>query len=233
MDLLAGCPGNWAEILAGRLLPLEGVELFTERGGRWYRLGEHLPALSVPFHDGEEGVGLDRVLIPGKLSAQRPSECLPESLRVAVVPEERHDVRPGDRHEVFARGALSIWAEQATSLQISNDCKEPGGKPRGIGARGRSVGARHAGKVAPSYGRACGTGGPSCWFRWDFAPDPELPAQAIRAVVGAGDGDLVVLDDAGIELIPLDAFQPLSRGRHPAGSARAHPRVGRTGGRVT
>ena len=61
-----------AEILVGRILPLEGVELFTERGGRWYRLGEHLPAFGVPFRDGADGVLLDRLLIPGKLSAQRP-----------------------------------------------------------------------------------------------------------------------------------------------------------------
>ena len=61
-----------AEVLVAQILPLDGVELFTGRGGRWYRLGEHLPAFGVPFCDGEDGVPLDRLLIPGKLSAQRP-----------------------------------------------------------------------------------------------------------------------------------------------------------------
>ena len=44
-----------------------------------------------------------------------------------------------------------------------------------------------------------------------FRADPELPEGAIRRVVGAGDGDLVVLDEEGFELIARDAFKPLSR----------------------
>ncbi len=83
------------EILAGRILPLKGVELYTERAGRWYRLGEHMPALGVPFHDGEDGAGLDRVLIPGKLAAQRPSGRLVDSLPVAVAPKSGNG--PGRR----------------------------------------------------------------------------------------------------------------------------------------
>ena len=37
------------ELVARRIMPLEGAELFTRTGGQWYRLGERLPAFGVPF----------------------------------------------------------------------------------------------------------------------------------------------------------------------------------------
>ena len=60
-----------------------------------------------------------------------------------------------------------------------------------------------------------------------FRADPELPEGAIRQVAGAGPGDLVVLDEGGIELIARDAFQPLSR----AGIRLAHGSLLRQGPR--
>ncbi len=44
-----------------------------------------------------------------------------------------------------------------------------------------------------------------------FRVDPELSEPAVRRVVGAGPGELVVLDDQGPERIPREAFRPLSR----------------------
>ncbi len=44
-----------------------------------------------------------------------------------------------------------------------------------------------------------------------FRVDPELSESAIRRVVGARPDDLVLLDNQGPELIPREAFQPLSR----------------------
>src|SRR6476660_5135812 len=46
------------------LLPLPGVEIFTRRGGYWYRPGEHLPAFGVPVGAGSEGVPLERIVLP-------------------------------------------------------------------------------------------------------------------------------------------------------------------------
>jgi hypothetical protein len=53
----------------------------------------------------------------------------------------------------------------------------------------------------------------------------------MRGVVGAGEGDLVVLEEGGIELIPRDVFKPLDR----AGIrlAREFEGSGPEGGRVT
>ena len=44
-----------------------------------------------------------------------------------------------------------------------------------------------------------------------FRVDPELPAPAIRHVVGASQDDLVVMDENGHELIAREAFKPLTR----------------------
>ena len=196
-------------ILAGRLLPLEGVELFTERGGRWYRLGEHLPALGVPFHGKENGVGLDRMLIPGKLSAQRPSGRLTESLGVDLVPEERETIRLATAMRCSLR-VLSVWAEQATSLQLS---RLEGACRQAAAGEDRETEAfvRGASGTLPLLRESVRYWGTDLLVPLGFRVDPELPEQVIRAVVGAGEADLVVLDEQGLELIARGAFEPLFR----------------------
>ena len=63
-----------------------------------------------------------------------------------------------------------------------------------------------------------------------FRAYPELPERAFCHAVGAGPNDLIVLDDEGYELIPRDAFQPLSRaGIRLAGEGKMSGRPG--GGR--
>ena len=37
------------DVVARRIMPLEGAELFTRTDGQWYRLGERLPAFGVPM----------------------------------------------------------------------------------------------------------------------------------------------------------------------------------------
>src|SRR5262249_29260421 len=44
-----------------------------------------------------------------------------------------------------------------------------------------------------------------------FRAEPQLAERALRAAVGAGPDDMVILDGEGPELIPRQAFQPLSR----------------------
>ena len=174
------------EVLVGRILPLEGVELFTERGGRWYRLGEHLPAFGVPFRDGEDGVLLDRLVIPGKLSAQRPEGRITDAVRVGLVPDQREEVRLATALKCSLE-ALSIWAEQATSFQLSplqgawrraSDGEDGDADAFVIGPAGRLP-------LLPESVRYWGT---DLFVPLGFRADPELPEGAIRRVVGAGRG---------------------------------------------
>jgi MoxR-vWA-beta-propeller ternary system domain bpX2 len=197
------------EVLAGRILPLEGAELFTERAGGWYRLGEHLPAFGVPFRTDDDGVGLDRLLIPGRLSAQRPLGGFADSLRVGLAADDRHEVRLATGMRCSLR-ALPVWAEAATSLQLARlkgvwrplDAGEEGGVEAFVlGAPG----------TLPHFPESVRYWGGDLLVPLGFRADPALPAGAIRGAVGAGEGDLVVIDEHGIELIARAAFQPLTR----------------------
>ncbi len=197
------------EVLIGQILPLEGVELFTERGGHWYRLGEHLPAFGVPFRDGTDGVLLDRLLIPGTLSAQRPERRLSDALRVGLVRDDRQVFRPATAFLCSLR-VLFVWAEQASSSQltslqgawrIASDGEERDADAFVLGTAGDLP-------LLPESVRYWGT---DLLVPVGFRADPDLPEPAFRRVVGAGVGDLVVLDVDGFELIERDAFKPLSR----------------------
>jgi hypothetical protein len=197
------------EVLAGRILPLEGVELFTERAGGWYRLGEHLPAFDVPFHTEDDGVGLDRLLIPGKLSAQRPSGGFADSLRVGLAADDRHEVRLASGMRCSLR-AISVWAEAATSSQLGR--LQGAWRPLAAGEEG-DVEAFVLGEpgTLPHLPECVRYWGGDLLVPLGFRADPALPSGAIRGAVGAGEGDLVVIDEHGIELIARAVFQPLTR----------------------
>jgi len=44
-----------------------------------------------------------------------------------------------------------------------------------------------------------------------FRPDPELSPVALRAACGVADGELLVLDESGAEVIPCRVFVALTR----------------------
>jgi hypothetical protein len=200
------------EVLVGRILPLEGVELFTERGGLWYRLGQHLPAFGVPFRDETDGVLLDRLLIPGKLMAQRPERRFGDALRAGLVRDEREASRPATALSCSLQ-VLFVWAEQATSSQFTSLrgawwIPSDGEKQAEADADAFVLGAAGNLPLLPESVRYWGT---DLLIPVGFRADPDLPGGAFRRIVGADIGELVVLDEDGFELIARDAFQPLSR----------------------
>ncbi len=82
------------EILIRWVLPLPGVELFTDGDSGLYRLGEYLPAFGVSVPDDRSALPVHRVILPGPLSALRPEGFRPERTRVTLVPDERCRSRP-------------------------------------------------------------------------------------------------------------------------------------------
>ena len=44
-----------------------------------------------------------------------------------------------------------------------------------------------------------------------FAPEPNLPPDALRAALGIGDDEILLLTAAGAEAIPMAALLPLTR----------------------
>jgi MoxR-vWA-beta-propeller ternary system domain bpX2 len=201
--------GPQLELLARRILSVEGVEIFTERAGEWYRLGEHLPAFGVPFRGGTTGVPLEQIVIPSKISVSRPGEGANESLRVRLVRDLQERVRPATAFRC-PLSVLASWADTATSAQLN--VLQGAWRAASGGEPGEAVvlvvGHPGALPLVPESVRYWGDG---LLIPLGFRAEPDLPESAIRGVAGAGEGDLAILDLDGLELIAHDLFKPLSR----------------------
>jgi MoxR-vWA-beta-propeller ternary system domain bpX2 len=171
-----------------------------------------LPAFGVPFRDGADGVLLDRLLIPGKLAAQRPERRFSDALRVGLVRDERERFRPATALRCSIQ-VLFVWSEQATSSQlaslrgawrVASEGEEAADADRDVFV----LGATGELPLLPESVRYWGT---DLLVPVGFRADPDLPEGAFCRVVGAGALDLVVLDEGGFELIARDAFKPLVR----------------------
>jgi hypothetical protein len=202
-------PGLIPELMARRILSVEGVELFTLRAGEWYRLGDHLPAFGVPFRGGTTGVPLDRMVVPSKLSVLRPRDGVSNALCVRLVRDAEERVRPATAFRC-ALPALAAWALQATTAELSH--LQAAWLAPSDGENGSAevlvIGGPGTLPLLPESVRYWGVG---LLIPLGFRSDPDLPEAAIRGVAGAGDGDLAVLDDDGLELIAREWFKPLTR----------------------
>ncbi len=206
-------PDMQQEILARRILPLVGAELFTERDGRWYRLGEHLPAFGVPPGDGATGVSLERMILPIPIAPEPPGGEMPEPVRVRVVREERGRARPASALRC-GLGALAAWAEDATSAELDTLLASwtGGGDGRDLGRAAEPevlvLGKPGMLPLLPEGVRLWGT---DLLVPLGFRADPDLPETALLGALGAGAGDLAVLDEQGYEILERSVFQRLSR----------------------
>jgi MoxR-vWA-beta-propeller ternary system domain bpX2 len=197
------------EVVARRIMPLEGAELFTRTGGQWYRLGERVPAFGVPLDAVAAGLSLDRIVVPAKITAERPVGNLPEPLVVCVV---RCDSR--QNHPATAMRSsideLAAWADWATTSQLS--CLRGAWLRASAGEAGTSealvLGELGTLPLLPGSTRFWGV---DLLVPLGFRVDPELPAPSIRHVFGAGQETLVMIDEKGHELIAREAFKPLTR----------------------
>ena len=189
---------------------MPGVELFTERDGRWYRWGEHLPAFGVQVPDDSRGVPLERILLPRPVSAQRPESLRPERMRVGVVRDQRCE----------SRSATALCCRLSELLRLGR-AGDFGTVRRLAGRLDRRVGWSNRAK--PKSWFSAGTGrcrrreaGVRFWgtdflVPLGFRMDPDLAEPALKSVVGAGPDDLVVLRPDGFELIAQAIFKPLNR----------------------
>jgi hypothetical protein len=196
------------EALARHILPLPGVELFTERGGCWYRLGHRLPALGMPAGGSSRGLSLERVLLPRPITARRPEDLDLNPIPVRLVPDHRGRSRPAVALACQLEPLLA-WAEQATSARVSRLL----GAWAGV-SEGWPCGAEVLVLGGPGTRLPLASGlrfwGADVLIPLGLRTDPELPEPALRNAVGAGSEELVLLDQDGYELIPRAVFRPLS-----------------------
>jgi hypothetical protein len=194
-------PDAWVRWSPGRLdvvrclLPVPGVEFFTRRDGLWFRLGCRVPTADAP-PDGD-GRPLAGVLVPARFEPVPPGTTPGPPVVLRVV--RGGAPRPATAL-TCATNDLRRWADAATTAELA--------AVRAARSAGRTVllGARLP--VVPAATRFWGD---DLLVPVGYRPDPDLPSAVLRAAVGAGGGELVLLDEGGADVIPREAFEPLTR----------------------
>jgi hypothetical protein len=201
------------EILVRRILPLSGVELFTQRGGRWYRLAEHMPAFDVPKWDVSTGIPLERLIVPAPVGSEPPGPLLVDPLQIRLVRDERGVAQPATALRC-ALSSLRKWADGATSAQLApleaawtrgDSCDQ---SDRGANPEVLVLGPPGTVPLLPDGVRFWGR---DLLIPLGFRAAPDLPETAHLGALGAGSGELAVVDEDGVELIARGAFERLSR----------------------
>jgi hypothetical protein len=177
------------------LLPVPGVEFFTHRDGLWFGFGSRLPSDVTAPSDG--GRPVSAVLFPAKFEPTLPAVESGSPVRLGLV-------RGGEPHAATALACplldLAKWADGATTAELAAvRAARSGGHTVLLGSR------------LPPIASGTRFWGTDLVVPIGFRPDPDLPPTALRTAVGADDGEIVLLDHDGANLIPKAAFEPLTR----------------------
>jgi hypothetical protein len=194
-----------------RLLAVPGIQLFVSREGRWHTAGRHLPAFGYPSD--LELLPLHQLLFPAPMMPEPPGPLsgTPALLRLAADDQPR----PTTGLECSLEDLIR-WSELATTARLASlrvACCDGRVLVLGQSLPPIVAGQRYWGEgiLVPLGSRA----------------EPDLPAETLRAAAGLGDDELLVLRPNGPEVVPLSAFQPLTRAQvqtardaHRAGGPR-------------
>jgi hypothetical protein len=181
-----------------RVLPLPGAELYDNRGGLWYRIGDRLPSFGLPIDQGQvESMPLDRAITPLRVEPMGATESAPVPMRLRLVRHGR--ARPATALRCTL-DALGAWSEMAPSALLA-----------GLGVARAGERVMLIGQALPPIIAGERFWGVRVLAPLGFRPDPELPERALRGALGADDNELLLVSSDGVEVIPLDAFEPLTR----------------------
>lgn len=191
----------WVRWPAGRadvvrcLLPVAGAVFIVERGGAWFPFGSRLPTADRPPVG--EGRSIASVLSPARFTPVEPGD-------VAAAPVTLRAVRGGGPHAATALRCrladLTVWADSATTAELSAVTAARAGEH--VLLRGSKL---------PTVAGATRYWGDDVLVPVGFRVEPELRADVTRAAVGAERDDVVLLDVAGADVIPMAAFAPVTR----------------------
>jgi hypothetical protein len=177
------------------VLPVSGVELYVRRDGRWHRHGHHLPAFDFPAQLDERPV--HQVLTPAPVRPVPPPSVQPRPIALALVADARP--RPGS---AMRCGVLELarWADTVPAARLAalraGQCE---GRVLLLGTR------------LPPLARGERFWGGQLLVPLGRRPDPDLPASAVREALGIAADEVLLLTDAGAEVVPTSAFRPLTR----------------------
>jgi hypothetical protein len=187
-------PPGAPEVLL-RVLPVSGAELYIEREGCWYRFGSRLPAPGWPAHAAPRPL---HVLLTPVLAEPEPISTTPLSRCLFRL---KRDPRPHPATALRCNlQALAAWAEHATTAGLNALAGVCSGDA--VVLRGDKL------PVLPGSQRYWGE---RVLVPLGYRPDPALADSALLTALDADNEMLALLDVDGVELLPLHAFESLTR----------------------
>lgn len=189
------------------VLPIRGVELFVTRDGHWYRFGRHLPAFDFPKD--ADYRPLCQILTPAPVCPVSPPPLAASPAALTLVADSRPRPAAALRCNAddLARWADGVPEGRLAALQGAQ-----------CGARLLVIGAR-----LPALTKGERFWGTSVLAPLGRRPEPDLPPDALREALGVAVDELLLLDDAGAEVIPTAALGPLTRAAVRLASKEAVP----------
>ncbi len=191
--------------LARAILAVEGSKLFLHSESGWHRLGEHLPVFHVPHS--REPRPLSALLFPAPVTPVRPEAPAWRSVAPAII----RDATPRPASALRVAGAvLRKWADVATSHQL------------------RRVEAACCGDEVLLRGELPGLPGERFWGRRVLVPlghsiEPELAEGVLLVALGLREGEVALWTTLGVEVLPAEAFGPVTRAGVRLSSTEVRP----------
>jgi hypothetical protein len=177
------------------LLPISGVQLFAERDRMWYRHGCLLPTFDFPTK--LEFQPLHRVLLPGPIRPEAAEVPTWQGVPLILVPDHRPRPTTATRCSV---SDLCQWAEGIPNARLT--------KIRAAHNKSRVL---LIGSCLPFFPVGERFWGSTVLVPLGRAIEPDLPATALRNALNVDDGEIVLMSDSGIEIIPESVLAPLTR----------------------
>ena len=175
------------------MLPVEGTQFYERLDGKWHLCGHSLPAFDIPednYHS------LARALVPGP---QQTFADVEEPTPRVVLALKRSAIQRPASALLCSDKTLAAWADMALSRVIA-----------GLRAARSESRVLLTGQLLPPIsGERFWGERLLCPLGWE--PDPPLPESALMEALGAKDTELVLMRGADVEVIPRQAFAPLTR----------------------
>jgi hypothetical protein len=183
------------------LLPVRGAEFFERLDRYWHICGRSLPAFDVP---GDGFRPLASVLTAGRVQVVADAGVAFPKVVLAL----KRSNQPRDPAAMLCTAeTLAAWADMAPTARIVALSAARSGEL--VLLIGQPLPAIEGERL---YGERL-----LCPLGW--APDPDLPEDALLQAIGAGPDELALLRPGSIEIIPRDALRGLTRASARLGAA--------------
>ncbi|MCC7510920.1 MAG: hypothetical protein IT464_16300 [Planctomycetes bacterium] len=183
------------------LLQAPGAEFFEPAGDGWRRCGRLIHASGVP---GDGFVPLESVLLPASSAQAIPVPALPAAVAFSLVPF----TAPQPTSALFCSTAdLAAWADMSPQRSIE-----------------QLSGAQSGGSVLVMGHQLPTIPGRRFWgerllLPLGFGPRPDLPESTLLDALEVPGDCLAIATQAAHEIVPLNAFAPLTRASVRLGAA--------------